>query len=208
MPNRAGTLLCVISALTMALASPLFCRAQQATGEKKSAPQAAATQAPKEMPADRVTVLVMEWTRAKTGTQEYIDAMPEDGIGFKPRPEIRSFAEQMLHIAGTNYVFASIASGQANPYDMFKGKDPEKMEDLKQSKTALRKFVLDSYDFMINGVKGLNSAKLDETVEFFKMKMPRYLLLAKAMEHHAHHRGQTTIYLRLKGITPPSERLF
>jgi uncharacterized damage-inducible protein DinB len=34
------------------------------------------------------------------------------------------------------------------------------------------------------------------------------VLLAKAMERHAHHRGQTAIYLRLKGVKPPSERLF
>jgi len=134
--------------------------------------------------------------------------MPEEGLGFKPTPEIRSFAEQMLHIASTNYVFASVASGKENPYDNAKGKDPEKRDDLKQSKPALRKFVLDSYDFMITSVKGLDNSRVDEPVEFFKTKMPRSLLLAKAMEHHAHHRGQTTIYLRLKGVTPPSERLF
>ena len=152
---------------------------------------------------DRVTFLITEWTRAKTGIQEYIDAMPEDGIGFKPTPLVRSFAEQMLHIAGANYAFASIASGQDNPYDLLKGNYPEKREDLKQSKGALLKYVMDSYDFMIEAAKGLDSAKLDGTIDFFKMKM-----LAKAMEHQAHHRGQTTIYLRLKDVTPPSERLF
>jgi uncharacterized damage-inducible protein DinB len=91
---------------------------------------------------------------------------------------------------------------------MSEGKDPEKMEELKQSKAALRKFVMGSYDFMIDAVKGVDEAELDESVKFFRMDMPRYLLLAKAIEHHAHHRGQTTIYLRLKGVTPPSERLF
>lgn len=38
--------------------------------------------------------------------------------------------------------------------------------------------------------------------------MPRSLLLAKALEHHAHHEGQAAVYLRLAGITPPSQRLF
>jgi uncharacterized damage-inducible protein DinB len=146
--------------------------------------------------------------RAKTGVQEYIDAMPEDGIAFKPTPEIRSFAEHYLHVAGTNYAFASAASGRDNPHDMMKGKNPEQMEDLKQAKAGLLEFVSASYDFMINAVKGLSDSALDEDVEFFKMKMRRDVLLAKAMEHHAHHRGQTTIYLRLKGIIPPSERLF
>jgi uncharacterized damage-inducible protein DinB len=157
---------------------------------------------------DRVNLLVTEWTRAKLGVQEYIDAMPKNGIAFKPTPEIRSFAENYLHVAGTNYAFASAASGRDNPYDMMKGKDPEQMEELKQDKAALLEFVMGSYDFMIDAIQELGDAVLDEDVEFFKMKMRRDLLLAKAMEHHAHHRGQTAIYLRLQGIVPPSERLF
>jgi uncharacterized damage-inducible protein DinB len=68
--------------------------------------------------------------------------------------------------------------------------------------------VMESYDFAINAIKGLTTAQLDETAQLFSMKMPRHLLLTKGIEHQAHHRGQTTIYLRLKGITPPSERLF
>ena len=48
---------------------------------------------------------------------------------------------------------------------------------------------------------------LDETVDLFSMKMPRHLVLTKGLEHQAHHRGQTTIYLRLEGVSP-SERLF
>ena len=157
---------------------------------------------------DRVNLLVAEWTRAKLGVQEYIDAMPDDGVVFKPTPEIRSFAEHYLHVASTNYIFASVASGRDNPYDKKKGKDPEQAEDLKQNKAALLGFVMGSYDFMIDAAKGLSDAALDEDVEFFKMRMRRHVLLAKALEHHAHHRGQTAVYLRLRGVTPPSERLF
>ena len=170
----------------------------------------AQTQAPavKELPKDRNTILVSEWSRAKLGVKEYIEAMPEEHIGFKPTPEIRSFAEQMLHLAGGNYMFGAVAAGKENPWDFTKGKDPVNVPELKQTKAALLKFVMDSYDFAIDAVKGLNAAQLDEVVQLFNMKMPRHLLLAKGIEHQAHHRGQTTIYLRLKGITPPSERLF
>lgn len=31
---------------------------------------------------------------------------------------------------------------------------------------------------------------------------------AYTQEHQGHHRGQTTIYLRMAGIRPPAERLF
>ena len=162
----------------------------------------------KEFPKDRAAILVAEWTRARLGVKEYIEAMPEDAIGFKPTPEIRSFAEQMLHLAGGNYMFASAASGKENPWDFTKGKDPVNVPEFKQTKAALLKFVMDSYDFAIDVVKGFNSTQLDEMVQIFSMKMPRHMALAKGIEHAAHHRGQTTIYLRLKGITPPSERLF
>ena len=168
----------------------------------------AQTQAVKEMPKDRATIILNEWTRVRLGVKEYIEAMPEDAIGFKPTPEVRSFAEQMLHLAGGNYMFASIVAGKENPWDITKGKDPVNAAEFKQTKAALLKFVMDSFDYAIEAVKSFNSAQLDEMVQFFSTKMPRHMLLAKGIEHAAHHRGQTTIYLRLKGITPPSERLF
>src|SRR5580698_6032458 len=59
--------------------------------------------------------MVAEWQRAKLYTKSYLDAMPEDGYGFKPTPEIRSFAQQMLHLADANYVFATAASDKPNP---------------------------------------------------------------------------------------------
>lgn len=168
----------------------------------------AQTQTVKEMPKDRATILVAEWTRARLGVKEYIEAMPEAGISFKPTPEIRSFAEQMLHLAGGNYMFASVAAGKENPWDFTKGKDPVNVAEFKASKVALLKFVMESYDFAIEAVKGLTTSQLDEMVQLFSMKMPRHMVLTKGIEHAAHHRGQTTIYLRLKGVTPPSERLF
>ena len=46
------------------------------------------------------------WKNSKKWTLDYIDAMPEEAINFKPTPEIRSFAEQMLHLAYWNYGLA------------------------------------------------------------------------------------------------------
>src|ERR1700760_3143315 len=59
--------------------------------------------------------IVAEWRRAKEYTKEYLDAMPDEGYTFKPTPEIRSFAEQMLHLADGNYFFISSASGKPSP---------------------------------------------------------------------------------------------
>ena len=155
-------------------------------------------------PVVTISQLTTEWQRAKEYTKEYLDAMPEDGMGYKPTPEIRSFAEQMLHLTNANYNFAATATGKINP---FQGKKMEEMADLK-TKTALTKAVMDSYDFMLDAIKGLNDTQLAEMVKMGPREMTRELVLAKAFEHQTHHRGQCTIYIRMKGIKPPNEKLF
>ncbi len=155
-------------------------------------------------PLTTVSQLTADWQRAREYTKEYLDAMPEDGTGFKPSPDIRSFAEQMLHLANANYNFGATASGKANP---FQGKSLEKMEELK-TKAALSKAVLESYDFVLDAIKGMSDAQLAETVKMGPREMTREVVLAKAFEHQTHHRGQSTIYIRMKGIRPPNEKLF
>ena len=187
-----------VSSIAISMAFALVCFAQQTSGGQKPADP------PKEYPNSRIDGLVREWTRARDYTREYIDAMPEDGINFKPTPDIRSFAEQMLHLTNANYLFASRIFGATNP---MQGKNLEKDDNLK-NKAALTKAVMDSYDFMINTIKAQSDAKLDDRMVSNGMNRPRLAILAAAFEHQTHHRGQTTIYLRLKGVTPPAEKLF
>ncbi|MGM9507104.1 DinB family protein [Larkinella sp. GY13] len=151
-----------------------------------------------------VAQMTTEWQRAKEFTKEYLDAMPEDGMGYKPTPEIRSFAEQMLHLTAANYNFTAAATGKANP---MQGKKLEAMDELK-TKAALTKAVMESYDFVLNGIKGLSDAQLAENVKMGAREMSRETVFAKAFEHQTHHRGQATIYIRMKGIKPPNEKLF
>jgi uncharacterized damage-inducible protein DinB len=147
--------------------------------------------------------LVQEWQRAKAYTKTYLDAMPDGGYSFKPTPEIRSFAGQMLHLADANYVFAATVAGKPNPL----GKTSlEKATD--QSKAATTKAVMDSYDFVIGVIQGMTPAQLNQEVKFAGKTLSKELVLFKAFEHQTHHRGQTTIYLRLKGVTPPPDMLF
>jgi uncharacterized damage-inducible protein DinB len=185
------------SVLAISAALGLVCFAQQASG-------VAMLPVAKTAPADPIATLVADWTRARDYTKEYLDAMPEDGLGLKPTPDIRSFAEQMLHLANANFAFASTATGAANPQQ---GKNLEKMDEYK-TKAGLTKIVMESYDFVINSVKGMDLKKMDEQVKFFGRDLTRAAALEKGFEHQTHHRGQTTIYLRLKGVKPPAEKLF
>jgi len=149
------------------------------------------------------TQMVAEWQRAKAYTKAYLDAMPEDGYGFKPTPEIRSFAQQMLHLADGNFYFASSASGKPSPIGQTSAE-----KTVAQTKEATTKAVLDSYDFVISSLQGLTTAQMDEMSKVEGKDFSRANIYGKAFEHQTHHRGQTTIYLRLKGVTPPGEMLF
>ena len=197
MKQRIIALRYLLSAFAVCTALSLVSFAQQASG-------AAVQPVAKTAPADPIATLVADWTRARDYTKEYLDAMPEDGLGLKPTPDIRSFAEQMLHLANANFAFASTATGAANPQQ---GKNLEKMDEYK-TKAGLTKIVMESYDFVINSIKGMDLKKMDEQVKFFGRDLTRAAALEKGFEHQTHHRGQTTIYLRLKGVKPPQERLF
>lgn len=149
-------------------------------------------------------VLVKDWERARAFTKEYLDAMPEDGINFKATPDIRSFAEQMLHMAQGTIGLSANGTGKERIYP---GKNLEKSDEYK-NKAALTKVVMESYDFAIEGIKNMDVSKWDEIVKRGNFEVTKLGWIMKAFEHQTHHRGQCTIYLRLKGVTPPNEKLF
>ncbi|MES2371872.1 MAG: DinB family protein [Bacteroidota bacterium] len=146
--------------------------------------------------------VIKDWERAKAYTKEYLDAMPEAGYALKPTPEMRSFAQQMLHLSDANYLFASTATGEKSPVG-----ELEKTTD--QSKANVTKLVMASYDFVIASIGKISDAQSAEKVKLFgSFEMTKGAAIAKCFEHQTHHRGQTTVYIRLAGAKPPQEKLF
>ncbi len=147
--------------------------------------------------------LVKEWERARAYTKEYLEAMPEAGYALKPTSEMRSFAEQMLHLTDTDYRFISAATGEEPAV-----KDLEKTTTDK-SKANVTKLTLDGYDFVINSIKKLPTPDLQTQIKLFgRFDLSKLTAIQKAFEHQTHHRGQTTVYIRLAKATPPAEKLF
>ncbi|MBO9153968.1 DinB family protein [Chitinophaga sp. GCM10012297] len=148
--------------------------------------------------------MVKEWERAKAYTLEYLEAMPDSGYALKPTPEMRSFAEQMLHLTDGNYGLTSAAMGVKSPVAFG---ESEKTGD--KSKANVIKVVMAGYDYAIEQVKKAQPAQLGEKIKLFnQFETTRGVALGKAFEHQTHHRGQTTVYLRLAGVKPPQEKLF
>jgi len=147
--------------------------------------------------------MLADWQRAKTYTKAYLDAMPEDGYSLKPTPEMRTFAQQMLHLADGTYFLVGSAIGKPGPL----GKESAE-KTIAQTKEATTKAVMDSYDYVIAALKGMTAAQLQEMTKVAGKDITKGMAFNKAFEHQTHHRGQTTVYLRLKGATPPQEMLF
>jgi uncharacterized damage-inducible protein DinB len=147
--------------------------------------------------------LIKDWQRAKAYTQEYLDAMPADKYSFKAQDSIRSFAQQMLHLAQGNTNLISNGIGQQPPWT-------RRLETVAstQTKDSVVYFVNASYDFAIDGLKNIDPTKLEEKVKRGNLEETKLAWILKAFEHQTHHRGQTTIYIRLLGIKPPNEKLF
>ena len=149
--------------------------------------------------------MTKDWERAMSFTVDYLNTMPADKYSFKATDSIRSFAQQMLHLAQGNVFLMSNAIDQPPPSWLMS--NPEKRTSAQQ-KDSVMYYVTSSYDFCNNAVKSLDVTKWGEKKKIFKFEETRFALMNKTFEHQGHHRGQTTIYIRLQGIKPPEERLF
>jgi len=155
--------------------------------------------------ADIKAQMVKDWERAKLYTVDYLNTMPADKYSFKPTDSMRSFAQQMLHLAQGNLFLMSNATDQEPPSWLMS--NPEKRSTAQQKDSVIY-YVSSSYDYCNNAVKSLDVTKWGEKKKLFKFEETRFALMNKTFEHQGHHRGQTTVYIRLQGIKPPEERLF
>jgi len=148
--------------------------------------------------------LIKDWELGKDYTISYLNTMPADKYSFKAVDSIRSFAQQMLHLASANVFLMGAVTGQQPIF----GQRNLEESTTAQSHDSVMYYVTTSYDFAINGLKNMDAAKLGEKTKIFDFEETKYVFALKAFEHQTHHRGQTTIYIRLLGIRPPQERLF
>jgi uncharacterized damage-inducible protein DinB len=154
---------------------------------------------------DVKTQMAMDWERAKAYTIDYLNTMPANKYSFKATDSTRSFAQQMLHLAGANVFLMMSAAGTA-PTSWLSMELENRAAA--QNKDSVMYYVTSSYDYCINTVKNADVNKWGEKVKVFNNEVTRFAMMNKTFEHQDHHRGQTTIYIRLNGIKPPQERLF
>jgi uncharacterized damage-inducible protein DinB len=150
--------------------------------------------------------MVKDWTRAKAYTIDYLNTMPANKYSFRATDSVRSFAQQMLHLAAANVFLMAYVTTEKPPAGFSFMMEQRASA---QTKDSVMYFVSAGYDYAMNAVKNSDIARWGEKKQVFgRFDETNFAILNKAFEHQGHHRGQTTVYIRLQGIKPPEERLF
>jgi hypothetical protein len=144
------------------------------------------------------------------GEQEFVataDAMPEDKYSFAPTTGefkgVRTFAEQVKHVAATNYIFGASVLQEKPPVDTGEEKGPEAVK----TKAQIMQFLKDSFTYLHKALGSITDKnQLDQVTLFGDMKAARLSVGAFACAHPMDHYGQMVEYLRMNGIIPPASR--
>ena len=153
-------------------------------------------------PADpELKVVLDSWNEIGRKLTAMAEDFPEDKYDFKPTPAQRSFAEQLLHAAGSCYYFTNPAMGLKPPAP----EDP-KREQYK-TKADIVAFVKKSFADGATAIQAKGEKGLTTEVVYFPGQKSRVLDIAYGIiEHSGEHYGQLVVYYRLAGLVPPESR--
>ena len=205
--KKLQTSLLLTAVLSLAAASDSYAQAP------KSSPAAgAASAASPSTPPTIASAIDREISIVEKEVVEAAEAMPEDKFDFSPDKlnvpgsdykGVRTFGEQLKHIAASNYLLWSPITGEKPPDTVNEGKGPDTMK----AKADIIKYLKDSFAFGHKAVATLTSANLVEPITSSSGRPTTRLFLATfAPAHCFDHYGQMIEYLRMNGIVPPASR--
>ena len=148
---------------------------------------------------------------AKAYTIEVAEKMPAGDYNFKPHDSVRSFGEQMAHIALSSKLMNTMfIKGEKVDFDPVEGAKLEK--SVGASKEECIQLLNANFDEIIATIEGMSDKDLQDTFVFgFAPNKPEltkeegFLFIR---DHITHHRGQAITTLRIKGHNAPSYRPF
>jgi uncharacterized damage-inducible protein DinB len=141
--------------------------------------------------------LVASWQRATTDIIDIAEAMPEERYDFKPVPEMSTFRDQLVHVAGIAQRFIDSAKGTKS-----EAGQPHKTMT-KAEVIGLLQQTLQTGQEMIGS---LTDAQLVEPLKYpigDRMVTRLGFWLGPLYQVRNHH-GQLVVYLRMSGIVPPT----
>lgn len=132
---------------------------------------------------------------------------PDDKYDFKVQKDERTFAENLLHIAGVDYIFLNSVSGTKMGADF--GKDPENpSRSVYKTKADVVKLLEQVSADGTTVIKQLGDAGLNKIFKypFGNMMAHASFSLWGDLEHCGEHYGQLVVYYRANNMVPPESR--
>jgi uncharacterized damage-inducible protein DinB len=126
-----------------------------------------------------------------------IEKMPEEHFTFRPVPEVRSFGESVAHVADAQARNCNLASGAGS-----KTLDADK----KKTKAELLAAIKESFAICDAAFAAMTDARASDMVTMGQsgFQISKLSLLVSMISHSNEQHGYMAMYLRLKGIVPPS----
>ncbi len=134
------------------------------------------------------------YNSVKTNLTGMAAKMPPENYDFKPVADIRTFGELMAHIADTQTMYCSSAAGQQKRGDAAS----------KKSKADIVAALTASFAECDAAWDGTNDANAGVMVGGGRMQRSRLGMLIGNTIHDNEEYGYGSVYLRLKGVVPPS----
>jgi len=141
-----------------------------------------------------IDIFVDHWKKSKALSLKTAEAMPAENYDYKPFPEARSFGAEQQHMGQAEGFYLGRLGKGAAP--MAPGGDT--------SKATTVKYLTALFDWSIGVVGQLTPADLTKSFGQGKQAATGLELLYQAMIHTAHTRGYGEMYLRNKGVVPPT----
>jgi uncharacterized damage-inducible protein DinB len=146
------------------------------------------------MPAGIAAETKAVYTSVKTNLIAAAQAMPESDYGFAPVPAEMTFGQWVAHVAVAQIGICSALNGQPKSSDAAS----------KTSKADLVAALQASFDECDKAYNALTDANATELVAYGRGQNSRGGRLAYNSAHDNECYGSMAVYLRLKGVVPPS----
>ncbi len=137
------------------------------------------------------------------------EAMPADKYSFAPATGefggVRTFGEQVKHLAATNYILAAGALGEPAPPDAGDETGPESL----RMKRDIVKYLKGSFRALHRAAAAVddgNEVIANAPISPLIGVATRGGYVEEALIHAYDHYGQMVIYLRMNGVIPPASR--
>ena len=161
--------------------------------------------APPKPPASAGEVLDRQFTPMEHEFVPAAEAMPADKYDFAPTngefKGVRTFAQQVKHVAAVNYLVAAALLGEKPPVG-----GGETGPDSIKTKDQIVQFLKDSFTYTHKALGTVNDKNLIEMIDGPFNKSSRLSLASIVTWHSFDHYGQMVVYLRMNGIVPPASR--